>query len=382
MMSFLQLPILFSLLVFISLNTHALAATVGSGRPFSSLIHTPAGILGVDPDGIWLSTDQGANFGNVYSVPGDLYFALAASGSTVVAVGETGLVVRSANGGNTWTQVANPGLFGDLISVANDGNGVWLAAGDFGTSLLRSTDDGQTWTAPTAPSAISLRAIAWHPDTDWILAGEGTTTLSGIIYRSIDNGTTWQLLAGDLTAPINSLAINTAGEITAVGESGLILQGTVSSAFAPPTGYVPVSQSLSTVIATSSGSFLVGGESGTLLGVDGSGVSNDSLIEGPDVTAILVLADDSILISGTYQPPASLVRTLPFELQLSSDPLTGAYTLTVDETLSDRNYRIESSTDLQSWTNVTGSERAGNSGARTWTFPAEGLRLFWRAVEF
>lgn len=381
MMSFLKLPILFSLLVFISMKTYVSAATVGSGHPFSSLVHTPAGILGVDADGIWLSTDEGANFGNVYSVPGDLYFALATSGSTVVAVGETGLVVRSTNGGNNWTQVANPGLFDDLKSVANDGNGVWLASGDFGLSLLRSNDDGQTWTELTAPSAVSLRAIAWHPDTEWILAGEGTA-LSGIIYRSTDNGTTWQLLADDLSAPINSVAINTAGEITAVGESGLIFQGTVSTAFVSPAGYVPVSQDLSTVVATSSGGFLVGGLSGTLLSVDGSGVSDDSVTDGPDVTALVVLADESILISGAYDPPAPTERTLPFALQISRDPLTGAYALTVDETLSDRDYRIESSTDLQSWSTVIGSERAGNGGLQTWTLSMEGDRLFWRAVEF
>jgi hypothetical protein len=139
---------------------------------------------------------------------------------------------------------------------------------------------------------------------------------------------------------------------------------------------------LFTVIATNSGSFIVGGESGTLLTSDGNSVTDNSLTDGPDVSAILVLADDSLLVSGDYTPPVAQERTEPFALQLSRDGVSGDFILTVTETLGDRNYRIESSTNLQNWTEVVGSERTGNGGPQIWTFPADGNRLFWRAVEF
>lgn len=268
MRQILNISFLLSLILILGSLTPAQAAVVGSGQPLSSLVESSAGVLGVDQDGIWLSTDNGESFVNVFSDPSDVFYALASSLDTVVAVGESGLVLRSTNGGNDWAEVPTPGLFGDLISVATDGNGVWLATGDpFGAQLLRSSDNGQTWAEVTPPTATGLRSIAWHVDAGWILAGEGDS-FTGIIYRSMDNGDNWQLLADNLAAPINALAVNSVGGITAVGESGLILQGTTSSSFVAPIGYSPISQDLFAAIATSSDSFQVGGESGALLAVN------------------------------------------------------------------------------------------------------------------
>jgi len=383
MRSLIQLPIFLTLLVLIGTHSRASAETVGSGQLFTSLIETSAGIMGADPDGLWRSTDDGAIFTSVYSEPDELYFALASAGNIVIAVGEDGLVARSDDGGNTWSQATSPSLFGDLVSVATDGNGVWLATGDnFGAHLLRSSDDGLTWTELTAPSGSGLRAIAWQANTDWILAGEGDNFDTGIIYRSTDDGDSWQLLAEDLAAPIHALAINADGDVLAVGEGGLILSGTLSTAFSAPSGYTRVSEDLYAAIVTSSGSFLIGGESGTLLTFDGSVVEDISLGGDPDVTALLLLPDDNLLISGIYEAPVPQERTIPFALLISRDAVSGDFILTVAETLTDRSYRIESSIDLLDWPEVVGSERTGNGGAQIWTFPEAGPRLFWRAVEF
>lgn len=380
----LRLPILLSLLFLVGFNSHARATTIGSGQLFTSLVESSAGILGVDQDGIWLSTDDGATFNNVYGEPEaqNVYFALAATGNTVVAVGEFTAVLRSTDGGNNWTEVTSPALFGDLLSVATDGNGVWLATGDaLSAQLIRSIDNGQTWTELTVPTASSLRAIAWQADSEWILAGDGDL-FGGIIYRSTDDGDSWTMIANALAEPINAIAINDVGLITVAGQSGLILQGTGSSTFTAPTGYSPISQDLYVVIATGSGDFLVGGEAGSLLSVDGSGVVDNSLGGQPDITAMRLLVNDDLLISGEYEAPVPQERTIPFELLLSRDAVSRDYVLTVEETLSDRDYRIESSVDLQNWSEVIGSERAGNDAGQVWTYSEEGSRLFWRAVEF
>lgn len=374
--------IAFSIIINFGLSGISVAATSGSGQPFSSLIQTSAGILGVDSDGIWLSTDNGATFFSVYEEVDERYYALATSGNIVIAVGETGLVLRSINGGNNWLQAESPSLFGNLVSVTTDGNGVWLAAGDkFDAYLIRSEDDGQTWTELTTPAAQSLRTIAWHTDTGWIVAGEGSFG-KGIIYQSLNNGDSWQLLADDLDAPINAVAINTAGEIAVVGENGLILQGTTSNSFEAPDGYTPVSENLLSVVSTDSGSFIVGGQSGVLLTSDNDGVTDNSLIAGPDITAIVILADDGLLISGDYTPPAAQERTQPFVALIGRDPLTGVFSITVTETLAERSYRVESSTDLLNWKVVLGSERVGNGGPQIWELTTDGPRLFWRVVEF
>jgi len=383
MRSILQISLLFSLMIVLGSLTRAQAAVIGSGQLFTSLIETPAGILGVDSSGVWISTDNGASFNSIYSDPDEAFYALAASGNTVAAVGETGLVIRSTNGGNNWAEVATPGLFGDLISVASDGNGIWLATGDDKSNalLLRSVDDGETWTEIDAPMAFGLRAIAWQADTGWVLAGEGSFA-DGIVYRSTDDGASWQLLADDLPAPINVVAINSDGEILLAGESGLLLQGTTATPFQAPAGYSPISEDFFTAAATGSGAFIVGGASGALWQIDDGSASDLSLGGDPDINSLLVLANDDLLISGTYEPPLPQERTIPFELLLSRDAVTDDFVLTILETLTDRSYRIEASSDLQIWSEVVGSERAGNGAAQVWTFPGDGPRLFWRAVEF
>lgn len=378
----LQISLFFSLIFALGGLTRAPAAVVGSGQLFTSLIETPAGILGVDSSGVWISTDNGASFNSVYSDPDQTFDALAASGNTVAAVGEAGLVIRSTNGGVDWAEVATPGLFGDLISVATDGNGNWLATGDAsGAFLFRSIDDGENWSEISAPVAMRLRAIAWQADAGWILAGEGSF-IDGVVYRSTDNGASWQLLADDLPAPINAVAINSAGEILLAGESGLLLQGSTVTPFQTPAGYSPISEDFFTATATSSAAFIVGGAAGALWQIDDASASDLSLGGDPDINSLLVLANNDLLISGTYEPSLPQERSIPFELILSRDAVSGDFVLTVQETLTDRSYRIESSSDLQSWTEVVGSERPGNGAAQVWTFPGDGPRLFWRAVEF
>lgn len=359
------------------------ASTSGSGQSFTSLITTAEGILGVDQDGIWLSTDNGASFASVYDDEGERYYALAAAGTTIVAAGEDGLLLRSANSGLDWSAASGPSFFGDLRTVATNGSGIWMAAGEDGFDgvIVRSSDNDLNWTTIIAPEAEGFRAIAWHIDTGWIVAGEGSFG-TGIIYQSLNNGDSWQLLADDLDAPVNALAVNAEGDILAVGEGGLLLQGSVEDGFSTPDGYTPVSEDLFSVISTASGSFIVGGQSGVLLTSDSDGVTDNSLENGPDVTAVLILEDDALLISGEYTPPATQERTQPFNLQLQRDLGTGDFILAVAETLVGRNYRIEVSTDLQNWTEVSGSERAGSGGSQTWTLPPQGSHLFWRAVEF
>lgn len=386
MRQILQFLCFFSLALILGGPTPAQAAAVGSGKSFTAIVQAPAGILGIDADGIWLSTDDGASFSHVYSEDSVPYFALAPSEDTVIAVGRSGSVLRSTDGGNNWSEVdasGLPSLFGDLISVTSRGDGVWLATGDtFDAHIWRSTDDGQTWAelnAPNAPTATGLRAIAWQADTGWILAGEGGFG-EGIVYQSSDDGDTWELLADGLAAPINAVAINGSGQIAVVGEGGLFLQGSTDSDFISPAGD-SVSEDLHAVIAGDSGSFVAGGDSGALITLDSNGTVDSSLANGPDIQAVLSLGDENLLVSGVYEPPATVERSIPFRLLVARDADSGDFVLTVEETLTDRNYHIESSINLQDWSDVSGSERTGNGAAQVWTFPEEGTRLFWRVVE-
>jgi hypothetical protein len=113
-------------------------------------------------------------------------FVVSPSGADlIVAAGEPRLV-RSADGGRTWTPLQAP----RLVVLAWDGGTLWGAA-ETG-ALMRSHDAGDTWEQAGSlggvPSALTAAGstlyAAIHP---------------GTIMRSDDGGATWQTLYRDPT---------------------------------------------------------------------------------------------------------------------------------------------------------------------------------------
>ena len=67
---------------------------------------------------------------------------------------------------------------------SSSGSGVFVAVGDSGT-IVRSTDNGETWDNATSPTANSLYGATFGNNT-FVAVG-----LSGNIVRSTGNGETW-----------------------------------------------------------------------------------------------------------------------------------------------------------------------------------------------
>ena len=111
---------------------------------------------------------------------------------TGIVIGWDGLILRTNDGGNTWSSVPSgtqERLHGIAFPTANDG----IIAGDYGT-ILRSTDTGNSW-MPIANSATTyLRTVAFADDHTGIAAGD-----SGAIFRTTDTGLTWQPINNFLT---------------------------------------------------------------------------------------------------------------------------------------------------------------------------------------
>ena len=115
-----------------------------------------------------------------------------------VAGGKLSGVLRTTDGGNTWTAITDALLVGEHISsVASRGNILLAGANDFfgggGTGgLFRSTDTGATWTQITgAGTGLPVGTVD-------DLAGEPSNTarlyvaLQGNgVYRADDTGATW-----------------------------------------------------------------------------------------------------------------------------------------------------------------------------------------------
>lgn len=157
------------------------------------------------PSGIYKSTDTGATWRLVYAFQGNGQF-----NSTDLALGPgnppqlaaivpgTGALIRSLDGGETWSATGNTGstltaLGGALIS---------------GSSISR--DWGLTFQRLTPPGAGSISTVAfdpWHPGWIYVDVAAGT---QGSLWLSTDLGTTWTAKASpnDTFSAFYSLAVD------------------------------------------------------------------------------------------------------------------------------------------------------------------------------
>ena len=104
--------------------------------------------------------------------------------NTGTVVGDYGTIVRTADGGKTWT-IQSSGtketLWGVFFADATNGT----AVGENGT-ILRTTDGGASWVPQTSGTALNLRAVSFADGSNGTAVGEG-----GVILRTTDGGSSW-----------------------------------------------------------------------------------------------------------------------------------------------------------------------------------------------
>ena len=104
-----------------------------------------------------------------------------------MVVGDWGTILRTTNGGATWTSQPNPmsGVGNVLTSVSFTDANMGTAVGS-GGSILRTTDGGASWTSQSSGTTEWLQGVSF---TD---ANTGTAVGSrGIILRTTDGGINW-----------------------------------------------------------------------------------------------------------------------------------------------------------------------------------------------
>ncbi len=104
--------------------------------------------------------------------------------SNGVAVGLSGTIVWTTNGGTTWGRV-NSGVSTQLIAVTMVNPSVAFAIGDSGT-ILRTTDGGTTWTKQSSGIVHKLRGISFVSPSIGTAVGD-----SGYVLRTTNGGQTW-----------------------------------------------------------------------------------------------------------------------------------------------------------------------------------------------
>lgn len=118
------------------------------------------------------SADKGQTWKRLPEVYGGSFFGvLSLPSKTLVAFGMRGNVFRSTDLGETWQKSTVPlenSLFGGIVDAK--GNAVLAGAGN---TLLRSTDDGATFTVVAALARNGLADLIALPSGNWLTAGDG-----------------------------------------------------------------------------------------------------------------------------------------------------------------------------------------------------------------
>jgi hypothetical protein len=166
--------------------------------------------------GIVHTTDGGANWVTEVASPGGLLRGVAVASATVAwAVGDGGLVLKTANGGTTWV-VQGAGVAASLRSVAAVSTSVAWAVGDGGT-IVKTIDGGATWRSQASglTEVVNLIGVtAIDANTAWALTDQQT------VLHVSDGG-----VNEPLSAPAVSRLVP-AGAPVAGGTTGIEVYGT------------------------------------------------------------------------------------------------------------------------------------------------------------
>jgi photosystem II stability/assembly factor-like uncharacterized protein len=137
-----------------------------------------------------------------------------------------GYILRTTNGGETWTILEH---YEDLIGL----NGVFFTDANTGTvvgtggTILRTTDGGDTWIDQSNETWPELWDVFFiSADTGFVVGGNWSAHNKGIILRTTDGGTTWteQNIPTDMPLLRVFFINDTIG--IAVGNDGTILRTT------------------------------------------------------------------------------------------------------------------------------------------------------------
>lgn len=144
-----------------------------------------------------------------------------------LAVGVSGTILSTANGGYSWTTVTS-GTSNTLNSIAYSTNIMAWAVGDNGT-ILRTDDAGATWVSVNSGVTAKLNKISFYDANYGFIAGDNGTILS-----TKDGGQTWtKSLNVPTTNELKGIKFIKSGQNLigmAVGVSGTILKSTDTSA--------------------------------------------------------------------------------------------------------------------------------------------------------
>lgn len=127
-------------------------------------------------------------------------------------------LLETTDGGVTWMPVAHPGL--GLASVEFFDPLLGHAAGTgFDFTLSRTTDGGASWTHQSSGAAADLHDVRALGPAEVLVVGEG-----GIVLTTADGGASWQTADADTTADLRAIALADATTPLVAGDWGTVIE--------------------------------------------------------------------------------------------------------------------------------------------------------------
>jgi len=181
--------------------------------------------LGTDLSGVYYSNNKGSTWNNIGLV-GEYVWSVKIHPNGDLYAGIGGGIYRSSDMGNNWVEVLSLGTAVAKIAINSKGD-IFAGAGlqDYPTEdgrLFRSIDNGLTWERKeNGLRGQRVRDILILENDDIFLGvtGEMINQYSGV-YFSRDNGESWQQVLSNVI--VNSLCLANTGEIFAsAGSDGV-----------------------------------------------------------------------------------------------------------------------------------------------------------------
>jgi photosystem II stability/assembly factor-like uncharacterized protein len=160
----------------------------------------------------WSTQDAGvATSSNLYAV----HFADQRAG---FAVGATDAVIRTIDGGVSWSAVTATGSGATLNTVFTlDAQRAWVGTAD--GKLYYTTDGGTTWTRRSfsGDAVGQVRDIKFVSDLIGFMTHD-TAAPVGRIFTTMDGGYTWEAVTTTTNSGLNSLAVLDENNFMVAGE--------------------------------------------------------------------------------------------------------------------------------------------------------------------
>ncbi|MCK4775447.1 MAG: T9SS type A sorting domain-containing protein, partial [Candidatus Krumholzibacteria bacterium] len=138
---------------------------------------------------------------------------------TGTAVGQSGTILRTTDGGTTWVPQTS-GTTGHLIGVYLTDAMTGTCVGNRGT-ILNTTDGGDTWVPQPSGTQVQLRNVWFADVTTGTVVGE-----AGTILRTVDGGGSWSPQTSVATSWLGDVSFTDAATGITVGAGGVILRTT------------------------------------------------------------------------------------------------------------------------------------------------------------